>query len=56
VAGFNTHVMAEFSTPLRFEYFNYASSIISAKLPGIRVEFTAKPKSRMDKKKPQVRT
>ena len=56
VAGFDSHVMAEFSTPLRFEYFSYAPSIIAAKLPGIRVEFTAKTKSRVDKKKPQVCT
>lgn len=52
VAGFDTHVMAEFSTPMRFEFFSYASSIIASKNPGIRVEVLEKP--RLDRKKTQV--
>ncbi len=54
VAGFDTHTMANFSTPLRFEYFSYAPSILATKLPGIRLEFTANSKSKVDKKKQQV--
>lgn len=55
VSGFDTHVVAEFFTPIRFEFFSYASSIIAAKNPGIRVEMLDKSKTRVvDKKKPQV--
>ena len=54
VTGFSTHIMADFSVPMRFENFSYATNFIGAKNPGIRIEILAK--QRTDRKKPLVRT
>lgn len=51
VTGFSAHVMANFSVPIRFENFSYATNFIGVKNPGIRIEILTKQKT--DKKKSQ---